>query len=188
MGLIVSGAGATQILDSSGESILLEGLDTSALTDGHAICNYEHRSAESPGASALDAVGSIRFAKKIFTEKDCKTDDEKKFWDLIENPFLYLQVELFNDEHHAGAEALAAAIRYYNRRNLPISLRFSIEGSTLARDPHDKNVITKCIARCVALTWKPANRSSYTGVLSDPQEDQTLLRFEDPTRERLSLF
>lgn len=194
MGLLISGAGATQILDSSGESIDIKGLDISSLVEGMAPANFEHRGPESQGASAIDIVGAIKYAKKIFSEDDCATEDERKFWAQIENPFLYLQVELFDAEDHEGAKALAAIIRYYHRRQLPIMVRFSIEGSTLARDPRDKNIIRQCVARAVALTVKPANRSAYTGVLADPQDDQnpapreTLLRFEDPTRERLSSF
>lgn len=162
--LIIDGIAASEAIDSSGEIADIGGMDISDLEEGHGILNYEHKNEKDSGSSANDNVGHIIFAKKIMKESDCSNDRQRKFWKLVELPFVYIQAELYNDEDHPGAKALAAQIRYYKKRNLPIVVRYSIEGSTLKKEG---NRLKATVAKRVAATIKPCNRSCVSDVLFD---------------------
>lgn len=168
MGLKIDGIAASQAIDTSGESIIIENLDISSLQEGTAELIYEHKSPKDPGASPLDILGAITFAKKIFKESDCDNARERMYWKQIELPFLYIQAELF--DNHPGSEALAAIIRWYHKRKLPILMRYSIDGNTLKRNDKNPNVLESCIARSVAITVRPCNQSCVSGVLEDDLE------------------
>ncbi len=168
MGLRIDGIAASQAIDTSGESIVIENLDISSLQEGTAELIYEHKSPKDPGSSPLDILGAITYAKKIFTSKDCANDRELQYWKQIELPFLYIQAELFDD--HPGSEALAAIIRWYHKRKLPILMRYSIDGNTLQRNKDNPNLLESCIARSVAITVRPCNQSCVSGVLDDDLE------------------
>lgn len=190
--LILDGVAASEAIDSSGEQLLIDGLDISELEQQRGVLNFEHRGEKDEGASANDIIGAITYAKKIFSEKDCANDRQRSYWDRVKLPFLYIQAELFDAENHPGAVAAAALIRYYNRRKLPILMRYSIEGSTLERDG---NVLKRCVARRVAATLKPCNRTCFSGVLSDSATDESsadslesLARSEHPTRQLLGFY
>jgi hypothetical protein len=161
MGLKIDGIAASQAIDTSAESIDIEGLDISSLEAGDGTFNYEHRHPKDDGGSALDVLGAITYAKKIMSEDDCANDRERMYWNQVELPFVYIQGELFNDEEddHVAAQAMAAAIQFYHRRKLPCTVRLSIDGHTLERDPKNPNVLKRSIARDVAITFKPANHS-----------------------------
>ncbi|WNM70322.1 putative prohead protease [Myxococcus phage Mx1] len=196
--LVLDGIAASQAIDSSGEILDIRGLDISELEEGRGVLNYEHRSDQSEGASANDVIGHIVFAKKIFGPDDCKNDRELSYWNKVQLPFVYIQAELFNDEGHPGAVAAASLIRYYQRRKLPILMRYSIEGATLEREG---NTLKRAIAKRVAATLKPCNRSCVSGVLSDDLDETStsekdvlkdLLRserpFENPQKTKLGGF
>ena len=168
MGLKIDGIAASQAIDTSGESIIIENLDISSLQEGTAELIYEHKSPKDPGASPLDILGAITYAKKIFNASDCSNDRERMYWKQIELPFLYIQAELFDE--HPGAEALAAIIRWYHKRKLPILMRYSIDGNTLERDKSNPNILRSCIARSVAITVRPCNQSCVSGVLDEDLE------------------
>lgn len=165
--MVLDGIAASEAIDSSGEILDIKGLDITSLKDGSGVLNYEHRGDQSEGASANDIIGHITFAKKIFGPDDCENDREMSYWNKVQLPFVYIQAELFNDEGHPGAVAAASLIRYYQSRKLPILMRYSIEGSTLDRDG---NRLKRAIAKRVAATIKPCNRSCISGVLSDGSE------------------
>jgi hypothetical protein len=192
--LVLDGIAASAAIDSSGEQLDIDGLDISDLEQGLGVLNYEHRGDKDSGASANDVIGAITYAKKIFAEKDCSNARERSYWDRVKLPFVYIQAELFDGEGHPGATAAAALIRYYNRRRLPILMRYSIEGSTLEREG---NVLKRCVARRVAATLKPCNRTCFSGVLSDTADETTappsasleaLVRNEHPTRRILGSY
>src|SRR4051812_44232935 len=125
-GMIIDGIAASEAIDTSGEILDIRGTDISDLVGGAGCLNWEHRKDSDAGASANDVVGAIIYAKKIFKESDCEDERQQKYWDEVKLPFVYIRAELFDDEGHPGAIALASVIRYYNRRKLPILVRYSI--------------------------------------------------------------
>ena len=80
-GTFLHGIGASEVIDSSGEKIIIKGVDISSLTvDG--LFNFEHQSKETS-----HIVGKILEAKKILKESDCTNDHHRKFWNKIKVPF-----------------------------------------------------------------------------------------------------
>jgi hypothetical protein len=169
--MVIDGIAASEAIDSSGEILSVAGLDISDLEAGLGVLNYEHRSEKDGGASSNDIIGAITYAKKIFKPEDCENPRQRMYWDKIELPFVYITAELFNGEDHTGAKAAASLIRYYHRRHLPILMRFSIEGSTIEREG---NFLKRSVARRVAATLKPCNRSCISGVLEDADDVSSL--------------
>ena len=154
-------------------------MDISSLNDGTGYLNTDHlnpdskifqdKKKEDPSQWGT-VVGRIVFAKKIFNESDCESIREKNFWGMIQVPFLYIACELFDNDDHLNAKELVAIVKAYQRRNLPILVRYSVEGSTLVREG---NVLKQTIARRIAATCKPCMHSAYSGVVafaSNPQQ------------------
>lgn len=162
-GMLLDGAFATEAIDTSGEIVDIAGMDISSLEEGEGVANYEH---EGPtGNNGQEVVGKIIDVKKIFKESDCSNDRHRFFWNKIKLPLLYGVIRLADGAGHPGAISLAALVRDSVANGEPINCRFSIEGSTVARDG---NRLTRTIARKCALTFKPANRSAVSGLLADP--------------------
>lgn len=179
MGMVLDGVFASEQPDSSAEILIIKGADISDLQSGRATLNFEHLGDKNPGHSANDHIGRITYARKVFTRGDCEDARQREYWDFVQVPFIYGKAELFNDEGHPGAIAAAAMIRHYRVRNLPILCRFSIEGSTLEQDGP---LLKRTMARRVALTVKPANKSAISGVISDSEgpEKKESTPVEDP--------
>jgi hypothetical protein len=137
------------------------------------VANYEHKEGdkktEGTGNNGEEIVGRIIYAKKIFNVSDCDTDREERYWDEVKVPFIYGMVRLYDGAGHSGAAALAAQIRDHHANNEPLLVRFSIEGSTLERDKDQPNRLALSVARRVALTLKPCNRTCASGLISDPK-------------------
>lgn len=165
-GMMIDGIFASEAIDSSGEVLDIEGADIGDLEDGKGVLNYEHRGDDAPGASPNDVVGKIVYARKIFGEKDCENERQRTYWRKIELPFIYGICRLYDAAGHPGAVAAAAQIRDHVANAEPILARFSIEGSTLKREGQR---LVHTVARRVALTMKPCNRSCDSGLLADPQ-------------------
>jgi hypothetical protein len=110
-------------------------------------------------------IGRCVFAKKIYKASDCDSDRERMYWDQIKLPFIYGKFRLFDGAGHPSAIAAAASIRDMLHAGEDILIRFSIEGATLQRKG---NVLEKSVARKVAATWKPCNKSANSGVIADP--------------------
>jgi hypothetical protein len=156
MGVLISGIAASNHVDSSGEILDIEGCDISTLAkDG--TFNWEHVNDDSE-----DVVGKILYAKKIFSERDCETDDQLKFWKKVMVPYIYVIGELFDAQGHPGSVAIASMMRYSKEKNEPMMVGMSIEGSTLERDGM---YLKRTVARRVALTVKPCNKSAIADVL-----------------------
>lgn len=172
-GTVLDGVFCSEAIDTSGESIDIKEMDITSLNDGSGIANTEHINPEDKEVKNAEKdaeghwsviVGRIIFAKKIFSEKDCETDRELDFWKELELPFVYGAVELFDSENHRNAEDLAAMVRHYHSRGLPVVARYSIEGSTVSRDG---NVLKHTIARRVAITIKPCSHAAVSSLVSE---------------------
>jgi hypothetical protein len=152
-GTFIHGIAASEHLDSSGERIMIEGVDITSLTkDG--TFNYEHDS-----KSPASIVGKILEAKKILKRADCETDHQKYFWDKIKMPYIYVAGELFDSVGHKQAGEVAAMVRYDQldtmNKDQKRLINFSIEGSRVEKSGQ---IITKCIARKVSVTLTPCNK------------------------------
>ena len=168
-GMIIDGIAASEAIDSSGEILDVKGCDISDLERGIAQCCWEHKTVD-PDAkdySPLDILGKIIFAKKIFGPEDCDDDRQKFYWNEVKLPYIYIKVRLYDGSGHPAAIAAAAAIRDHVKHNEPILIRYSIEGSTLEKKD---NRLVRSVARRVAATIKPCNRSCHSGLISDPNE------------------
>ena len=165
-GTIIHGIGSSSHLDSSGERIKIEGVDISSLTsDG--VANWEHKSGE-----ASQIVGKIIEAKKIIKESDCENDHHRYFWNKVKMPYIYIAIELFDEEGHEGAKSVAAMARYdkkTDKRQTKRLINFSIEGSRLEKDGAD---ILKCIARKISITIHPCNKVCEAETM-DPIEESS---------------
>lgn len=163
MGIKISGCFATSNLDTHGERIEIEGLDISSLAvDGKAI--FEHKK-DLPS----QIVGRILFAKKIYNEEDCDTEDQLKWWKTQEMPFVYGIVELFDG--HDGAESIKAMLNH-DLQNKDSNQRpmvgFSIDGQILEKDK--SGVIKSAVARDVAVTTRPASKTAKASLYAEEKQ------------------
>jgi hypothetical protein len=168
--MLIDGPITTQTIDSSGEILDLKGLDISDFLEGKATANFEHNN-ENPG----DVLGWFTYAKKIFSEADCENERQKMFWDKVKTPFLYGILELLDDENHPGAIAVAAMLRHFKKKNEPVRIGMSIEGSTLERDGH---ILKRTVGRKVAITLRPCNKQCMLDVMPQEQTDSFLNKME----------
>lgn len=169
-GQIIDGVFASQAIDSSGEVLDIEGCDISTL-DKDGVLNYEHKEGDKKdskgGNNGEEIVGKIIYAHKILKESDCETSRQKEYWNKIGHiPFIYGMCRLYDGAGHSGAQALAAQIRDHHANGDQILVRFSIEGSTLEREG---NRLKESVARRVAATLKPCNRTAVSGLIEDPR-------------------
>lgn len=185
MGMVLDGVAASEQPDSSAEIMDVRGCDISDLVAGRGVLNWEHLGDKDAGHSANDIVGRITYAKKVFERADCENARQREYWDFVQVPYIYIKAELFDAEGHPGATAAAAVIRHYRNKGLPILCRYSIEGSTLEQDgPYLK----RTIARRVALTIKPANKSAVSGVISDGDGDTKKASETTPVEDPLAFL
>lgn len=160
----MDGVFASEALDSSAESICIKTMDLSTFTDAKTgVLNYEHQGPEK-GGQGQEIVGKILTAKKIFSAKDCENERERMYWNRVKSPMVYGTCRLYDAAGHAGAKALAAMIRDHVANDEPILVRFSIEGHTIGREG---NKLTETIAKRVAMTLTPCNRTCDSGLLQD---------------------
>lgn len=190
-GMIIDGVFASEAIDSSGEVLDVEGCDISTL-DKDGVLNYEHKEGDKKdprgGNNGEEIVGKIVYAKKIFKASDCETDRQREYWNKVGHlPFIYGICRLYDGAGHSGAQALAAQIRDHHANNEPILVRFSIEGSTLERKG---NRLLASVARRVAATLKPCNRTAISGLVEDPKApsgfDKNPVDQEKPVKDILA--
>ena len=162
MGMKLDAPVATNALDSSGEILSIKGLDITDFLEGRAVANWEHSNTSEDGA-----VGRFIYAKKIFSEADCDNDRQLAFWNQLKHEFLYAVVELFDEEGHPGATAIAAMVRYFLKRKDKIRIGMSIEGSTLERDGH---LLNRAVARKAAITLTPCNKECWVEFFGDQDQ------------------
>ena len=164
----IDGIGASENIDSSGERIIIAGLDISSL-DKDGIFNYEHKN-DQPS----QIVGKVLKAKKIFSDKDCEDDRQKYYWEKVQVPYLYVMGELFDDfkdssKDVAGMFRYDAAKRGQNERNV---MNFSVEGAKISKEGMD---ITRSIARKITITVLPCNKMAIAEMVpssaKQPKDD-----------------
>lgn len=178
-GMLIDGVFASEAIDSSGEILDVKGCDISDLESGTGVLNYEHRGDDAAGASFNDIIGRIVFCKKIYGADDCTDERQLMYWQRIQLPLIYGICRLFDGSGHPGAIAAAAMIRDYQKNGEPLLIRYSIEGTTLSKDK-SSNRLTESVARRVAATIKPCNKSCHSGLLSDPNDPASVTKKEHP--------
>jgi hypothetical protein len=151
MATLIHGIAASENIDSSGERIIIAGMDISSLEkDG--VFNWEHKSDQ-----PAQVVGKILKAKKIFSEKDCENEHEKRFWEKCGVPFVYVMGELL-DDYKESAKEVAGTFRYdhdHKDRDERSISNFSIEGAKINKVGMD---VPNSIARKVTITVHPCNK------------------------------
>jgi hypothetical protein len=172
---IIDGIAASEHLDSSGESLSIEGMDISSLGGPDSILNWEHGSKEKPS----QVVGKVTFARKIMKEKDARNKREAYFWNKIKKPFVYIKAELFDGLGHSGAQDVAAMLKYKNKdkgEDSRLVVGFSIEGGKIEKKGMQ---VTKSIARDVAITVKPCNKVCDAELIEGDFDDDFLYKNQD---------
>lgn len=163
-GMKISGILASSATDSSGERLDIDGADISDYEQGLGAVNWEHQGA-SKGDQGREIVGKIVSARKIYSESDCENEDQLHYWNLFKLPMIYGVIRLYDAAGHEGAKAIAAQIRDHVANNEPISVKFSVEGTTVVREG---NLLKETILRACALTLRPCNKTAVSGLLQDP--------------------
>lgn len=169
---IIDGIAASEHLDSSGESLSIEGMDISSLGGPESILNWEHGSKEKP----TQVVGKVTFAKKILKKSDAKNKRENYFWDKVKKPFVYIKAELFDGVGHSGAQDVAAMMKYNNKdkgKDSRLVVGFSIEGGKIEKKGMS---VTKSVARDVAITVKPCNKVCDAEIVDTDKPDEFLYK------------
>lgn len=174
-GLIFWGCAASQAIDSSGESLDIEGVDIKDFEDSVAQLNWEHLNPEDEKekgvkrAPALELVGRVLTGYKVFKASDCRNDFDHKQWDKTKLPFVAVLCRLYDGAGHPGAKNIAAIMRDHHANGEKLLCRLSIEGSTLAREKDNEKRITSSVARMLAITIKPCNRTCDVNLVADPE-------------------
>jgi hypothetical protein len=161
LGTVLDGLFATSNIDSSGEVIEIEGVDASTL-DIDGVANWEHK-----GDSPNQIVGKVLFYKKLLKRDDCENDRQRYFWDKAESPCIYGKIVLFDEVGHEGAKSIVAMLKFdqkLDKTDTRQVMGFSIEGSRLGKEG---NRITKCIARRIAISNFPCNKTCIAEILEE---------------------
>lgn len=185
--VILEGPFSVETPDTSGEVLMINGADISDLQSGKAFLNTEHimpsdEKSDIPedfrGFNSI--IGRVVNAKKIFSDKDCSSDREKKAWNYFRKPMIYGQVEIFDDEGHPNAKAAAALARIFNKTQDGPKLGLSVEGATVKREG---NILKNTVIRGMACTLKPANKSAIVDIVKDTNPVQVSKSINNKTAD-----
>jgi hypothetical protein len=166
----------SELKDTQGETLSVEGADIEDLQDGKGRLNDNH------GKGFFNSLGRVTEAKKIFKSDDCENDRHKYYWEKIKAPFIYAKGYLFNDEDHPNAKAAAAIIRNIHREDASLVMKASVEGGVVARGVSDPSRLARTKIHSVALTFTPANNATLVEPLSldkseiDWESDKQLIK------------
>jgi hypothetical protein len=144
----------SQLRDTQGEMLSVEGADISELQAGRGRLNDNH------GKGFFNAIGRITGAKKIFKKDDCDNERQEYYWDKVKAPFVYVKGYLYDDEDHPNARAAAAILRNIHKSDTPLQLKASVEGGVIARGISDSTLLARTKIHSVALTFTPANNNT----------------------------
>lgn len=165
----------SQLRDSQGEMLSVEGADISELIAGRGRLNDNH------GKGFSNNIGRITGAKKIFKADDCTTDRHRYYWEKIKAPYIYVEGEMYDDSDHGNAKAAAAILRNIHKNDSPLKMRASVEGGVVARGINDDTFLARTKITQVALTFTPANQAT----LVEPTE---LSKSMDPSQEAADML
>jgi hypothetical protein len=149
---------ATEIRDSQGELLDIQGTDISNLVGGFLNDNHSQ--------GFINRIGRVTEAKKIFKEDDCENDRQRYYWDKVKTPYLYVKGVLYNDEDHVNAKAAAAILNNIHKVDAPLKMKASVEGSTVARGIKDSSILSRTKIKGIALTFTPANQTTLVEATS----------------------
>lgn len=167
MGLKIYGILSAQSPDKAGETIMLDGIDTTQLTgvrDEHDADDFFHK------------LGAITFHKKIHMLEECENPRQVRCWNHAGVPILYIEAELANDTEHPNATAAAEMIKFCQRPEIPLQIGFSIDGGIYERrtpggqvteDKKVGKVISASQALEAALTSKPCHPKAGLWTMND---------------------
>lgn len=155
----------SQLRDTQGEMLSVEGADISELQAGRGRLNDNH------GKGFFNAIGRITGAKKIFKRDDCENERQEYYWDKVKAPYIYVAGELFDDEDHPNARAAAAIIRNIHKADTPLMMKASVEGGVQARGISDPSLLARTKIHSVALTFTPANNNTLVEPTSIAKSD-----------------
>lgn len=153
-GTKIYGILAAQNPDRAGETLIVKNCDTSNLR----YVNSEHDD------HIRSILGSIDYHKKIYSERDCATEQERRCWNHAKVPLIFVRGELADDERHPEAEAAAALLRFKTKRpDAPLTLGWSIEGGIAqktdsnGKEDEEGKILAATVATGGSITVKPAN-------------------------------
>ena len=165
----------SQLRDTQGEMLSVEGADISELEAGRGRLNDNH------GKGFFNSIGRVTGAKKIFKAEDCTTERHTHYWDKVKAPFIYVSGELYDDTDHPNAKAAAAILRNIHKTDCPLRLKASVEGGVVSRGIADTNLLARTKIHSVALTFTPANQATLvepTSLIKSAnwEEDKKLIK------------
>jgi len=166
----------SQLRDTQGEMLSVEGADIGELEAGKGRINDNH------GKGFFNSIGRVTSAKKIFKAEDCDNDRQKYYWDKVKAPYVYVRATLYDDEDHPNAKAAAAILRNVHKTDCPLKLKASVEGGVVSRGISDPTLLARTKIHSVALTFTPANTATLVEPLNldksqhDEESDMELIK------------
>lgn len=166
----------SQLRDTQGEMLSVEGADISDLEAGKGRFNDNH------GKGFFNSIGRITTAKKIFKRDDCDDARQEYYWDKVKAPYIFVKGYLYDDEDHPNARAAAAILRNIHKSDTPLQLKASVEGGVISRGISDQSLLARTKIHSVALTFTPANNNTLVEPTSlnkteiDEEQDMLLIK------------
>lgn len=151
---------SSQLRDTQGEMLNVEGADITELELGKGRLNDNH------GKGFFNCLGKVTAAKKIFKAEDCDDDRQRYYWEKVKSPYIYVKGVLFDDEDHPNAKAAAAILRNVHKTDCPLKVKASVEGGVIARGISDPALLARTKIHSVALTFVPANQATLVEPLN----------------------
>jgi hypothetical protein len=167
---------SSQLRDTQGEMLNVEGADITELELGKGRLNDNH------GKGFFNCLGKVTAAKKIFKAEDCEDDRQRYYWEKVKSPYIYVKGVLFDDEDHPNAKAAAAILRNIHKTDCPLKIKASVEGGVVSRGISDPALLARTKIHSIALTFVPANQATLVEPLNldkseaDTEADMILIK------------
>ena len=174
----IFGVAAVQSADKVGEIIDIQNIDCSNL----AYINDEHHD------DLFSMVGGITSYAKILSEKDVKTPQQKKCWNEVRKPFLFVTGRLDDgpDSEHPNAKAAGSLLKFCAQNpDVALKVGFSIEGGIVERDVSNKKILRKTNACGISLTVKPCHPDVRVFLVNDLLKSEPMSDMPECYKEAL---